>query len=160
MPDNPIRLPPPRLIISGIAAWAKKNAPSSATDRISCHSSRLISRNGVWAVTQPGIADRDLDPAEFPDRFRHHRRDLVGLGDIGEIGQRAAAAWCADLARGLLDNGAVAAAVDDDRRAVLGDRRAQSPCRSPWPAPVTIATLPDSARAPAIAASARSPGES
>src|SRR5260370_1201669 len=46
-PDSAIRVPPPRFIIPGTAAFARMKAPSSATDRISCHSSRFICKNGV-----------------------------------------------------------------------------------------------------------------
>ena len=75
-----------------------------------------------WGLaSEAGIADRDVDAAEFLDRRIDHRRDRLGLRDVGEEGQGAAAGG-ADLLGGLLDDGAVAAAVDDDRGAVAGER--------------------------------------
>ena len=47
MPDKAIIEPPPRSINSGTAAFVRRKAPSNATDKISRHSEKDISRNFV-----------------------------------------------------------------------------------------------------------------
>ena len=66
-----------------------------------------------------GVVDQDVDSAELGHRPRHHRVDLILLGDVGNDGERLDPA-VPGLARDGVGLGLVGAGVDDDVSALPG----------------------------------------
>ena len=66
-----------------------------------------------------GVVDQDVDAPELGQRPRHHRLDLILLGDVGDNGERLDPEL-PGLARDGVGLGLVAAGVDDDVRAFAG----------------------------------------
>jgi len=59
------------------------------------------------------IVDQDVDAAELGQRPRHHRVDLILLGDVGNKGERPDPS-ALGFARDIVGLGLVRAGVDDD----------------------------------------------
>jgi hypothetical protein len=60
-----------------------------------------------------GVVDEDVDAAEFGHCPRHHRVDLIFLGDVGNDGERPDP-QVPGFARDVVSLGLVGAGIDDD----------------------------------------------
>jgi len=120
----------------------KKAAVQGDHRGFSCHYSRFICRRQT-AVLAPEAGIADLRYRRRPNSLTaaiDHRRHRLGLRDVGHIGQGAAAGG-ADLIGGFLDDGAVAAAIDDNGAPSLASAWAIAFAGLLLPEPVTIRDL-------------------
>ena len=135
------------LIRCGTAARVRMNAPSRATDKISRHSARLMSRKAVWR-RRPGIADEDIEIRRTGlVAADDHLFNCVRLRHVGEAGNR----HCLAVLRLDFRNDRHPDAASSRRP--LTTTQAPSAARK-WamlrpilrPAPVTRATFPSRGR--------------
>ena len=127
--DTPPRLmmrPHLFLTMCGSTAREQKNEPSSTTSStdapflVTHLEERLFAADG-------GVVDEDVDPAELADHGVDHGLDRGLLGDVGDMHHRLGAGGL-DLLGGLLGLVARGPRIDDDRRAVAGERQRHRPC--------------------------------
>jgi hypothetical protein len=69
-----------------------------------------------------GIVDEDVNRAEGVGRGLHHRFDLVDLGEVRAVVERLDAVVALEARALLFDRVGIAEAVDDDVRALGGER--------------------------------------